>query len=74
MLELRGASYRYAGYARQVLHDVLSYAVQEGFAIQGLIKSPLLGPKGNTEFLVWLGEKETEVDLDLLLLVESVLH
>jgi 23S rRNA (cytidine1920-2'-O)/16S rRNA (cytidine1409-2'-O)-methyltransferase len=39
---------------RQVLTDVLHYAVQEGFAVQGLIKSPLLGPKGNAEFLVWL--------------------
>jgi 23S rRNA (cytidine1920-2'-O)/16S rRNA (cytidine1409-2'-O)-methyltransferase len=39
---------------RQVLLDVLNYAQQGGFAIQGLIKSPLLGPKGNTEFLVWL--------------------
>ena len=36
------------------LLDVLNYAVQENFAIQGLIKSPLLGPKGNAEFLVWL--------------------
>ena len=39
---------------RQVLVDVLTYAQQEGFSIQGLIKSPLLGPKGNAEFLVWL--------------------
>lgn len=39
---------------RQVLTDVLSYANEEGFAIRGLIKSPLLGPKGNAEFLVWL--------------------
>lgn len=39
---------------RQVLTDVLNYAHQDGFAIQGLIKSPLLGPKGNAEFLVWL--------------------
>lgn len=37
-----------------VLLDVLSYAKQEGFGLRGLIKSPLLGPKGNTEFLVWL--------------------
>jgi 23S rRNA (cytidine1920-2'-O)/16S rRNA (cytidine1409-2'-O)-methyltransferase len=41
---------------RQVLIDVLSYALQQGFAIQGLIKSPLLGPKGNAEFLVWLNQ------------------
>ncbi|HMB23432.1 MAG: TlyA family RNA methyltransferase [Chloroflexota bacterium] len=51
---------------RQVLLDVLGYAQKEGFQIRGLIKSPLLGPKGNAEFLVWLGGKETEVDLALL--------
>jgi 23S rRNA (cytidine1920-2'-O)/16S rRNA (cytidine1409-2'-O)-methyltransferase len=39
---------------RQVLLDVLSYAKNEGFSLRGLIKSPLLGPKGNAEFLVWL--------------------
>ena len=39
---------------RQVLLDVLSFAQQEGFGLRGLIKSPLLGPKGNAEFLVWL--------------------
>ena len=39
---------------RQVLLDILSFAQQEGFSLRGLIKSPLLGPKGNTEFLVWL--------------------
>lgn len=39
---------------RQVLLDVLSYAKNEGFGLRGLIKSPLLGPKGNAEFLVWL--------------------
>lgn len=39
---------------RQVLTDVLNYAKEEGFVIQGLIRSPLLGPKGNAEFLVRL--------------------
>ncbi len=39
---------------RQVLMDVLSFAQGEGFSVRGLIKSPLLGPKGNAEFLVWL--------------------
>ncbi|MBN2118235.1 MAG: TlyA family RNA methyltransferase [Anaerolineales bacterium] len=51
---------------RQVLLDILGFAQKERFQIRGLIKSPLLGPKGNTEFLVWLGEQETEVDIDLL--------
>jgi 23S rRNA (cytidine1920-2'-O)/16S rRNA (cytidine1409-2'-O)-methyltransferase len=39
---------------RQVLLDVLSFAKGAGFGLRGLIKSPLLGPKGNAEFLVWL--------------------
>lgn len=39
---------------RQVLLDVLIFAEAEGFQIRGLIRSPLLGPKGNTEFLAWL--------------------
>ena len=39
---------------RQVLEDVLAFAVGEGFAMLGLIRSPLLGPKGNTEFLAHL--------------------
>jgi 23S rRNA (cytidine1920-2'-O)/16S rRNA (cytidine1409-2'-O)-methyltransferase len=51
---------------RQVLLDVLGFAQREGFQIRGLIKSPLLGPKGNAEFLVWLGEQESEIDIQLL--------
>ncbi len=39
---------------RQVLAEVLDFALQEGFGVTGLIRSPLLGPKGNVEFLVRL--------------------
>ena len=39
---------------RQVLMEVLGYAVGAGWQVRGLIASPLLGPKGNREFLVWL--------------------
>ncbi len=39
---------------RKVLKEVLTEAVNEEYAITGLIRSPLLGPKGNTEFLVHL--------------------
>jgi 23S rRNA (cytidine1920-2'-O)/16S rRNA (cytidine1409-2'-O)-methyltransferase len=49
---------------KQVLLDVLSFAQKERFHIHGLIKSPLLGPKGNAEFLVWLGGKDTEVNIN----------
>src|SRR5687767_9079347 len=39
---------------KQVLLDVLGFAQTEGLHIRGLIKSPLLGPKGNAEFLACL--------------------
>lgn len=38
---------------RAVLDDVLRFAQAEGFAVRGLMRSPLLGPKGNVEFLAW---------------------
>jgi 23S rRNA (cytidine1920-2'-O)/16S rRNA (cytidine1409-2'-O)-methyltransferase len=40
---------------RAVLTDVLTFAEAEGFGVRGLIRSPRLGPKGNVEFLAWLG-------------------
>ena len=56
---------------RQVLLDVLTFAQSEGWGIRGLIRSPLLGPKGNVEFLVWLGLGETSVEISVL--VDAVL-
>ena len=59
---------------KQVLLDVLGFAQKEGFQIQGLIKSPLLGPKGNAEFLAWLDPLPAELELkDLLQMIERVL-
>jgi 23S rRNA (cytidine1920-2'-O)/16S rRNA (cytidine1409-2'-O)-methyltransferase len=66
---------------KQVLVDVLSFAQEERFSVRGLIKSPLLGPKGNAEFLVWLNQAHPEFDrraaesgsVDVHPLVESVL-
>ena len=39
---------------RQVLQDMLAFAQLTGYGVRGLIRSPLLGPKGNAEFLAWL--------------------
>jgi len=59
---------------KQVLLDVLGFAQKEGFQIQGLIKSPLLGPKGNAEFLAWLNPWPAELERkDLLEIIERVL-
>ena len=58
---------------KQVLVDVLTFAQGEGFQIRGLIKSPLLGPKGNAEFVVWLNETPNEWSESIHDVVEQVL-
>jgi len=45
---------RDAAIHRQVLLEVLAFARQQGYGLGGLLRSPLLGPKGNVEFLAWL--------------------
>lgn len=45
---------RDASVHQKVVKEILEAAENEGYAITGLIRSPLLGPKGNTEFLVHL--------------------
>ena len=52
---------------RRVVEEVLSYAQGLGFGVRGLIRSPLLGPKGNTEFLTWLDLQKSTFDLTRLL-------
>lgn len=56
---------------RRVLQEVLAFVRAQGLGIRGVIRSPLLGPKGNTEFLAWLDFQPDSVDIDLL--VRSVL-
>lgn len=63
---------------RSVLLTVLEAARQEGFAVEGLTRSPLLGPAGNTEFLALLRSAETTQatttsDADLRAMIDSVI-
>jgi 23S rRNA (cytidine1920-2'-O)/16S rRNA (cytidine1409-2'-O)-methyltransferase len=59
---------------KQVLLDILGFAQGQGFQVRGLIKSPLLGPKGNAEFLTWLNPRPVEAEIeDLSQMVEHVL-
>jgi len=57
---------------RQVLEDILSFTLDEGYEIKGLIRSPLLGPKGNTEFLVHL-QYPAEISESIETLITSVI-
>ena len=57
---------------RAVLTEVLSFAQKEGLNLHGLIKSPLTGPKGNIEFLTWLGV-DGEVLKDVTELIDGAM-
>jgi len=50
----KGGVVRNVAVHRRVLEEVLASAAACGFTPRGLIRSPLLGPAGNTEFLAWL--------------------
>jgi 23S rRNA (cytidine1920-2'-O)/16S rRNA (cytidine1409-2'-O)-methyltransferase len=53
---------------RRVLEEVLTFAQENGFSVSGLIRSPVLGPKGNVEFLAWLGTTGESI------LLEDAIH
>jgi len=55
-----------------VLTDVLTFAQGQGFGVRGLMRSPLLGPKGNVEFLAWLEVGDAE-RTDIPVLVQGVM-
>ncbi|MCC6628235.1 MAG: TlyA family RNA methyltransferase [Chloroflexi bacterium] len=50
----RGGVVRDPAIHRRVLGEVVAYARAAGFGIGGLTTSPLRGPAGNVEFLIWL--------------------
>ena len=59
-----------------VLRDILNAALAGGFNVLGLIRSPLKGPAGNIEFLVYLGltpRLDSEPLLDLEALISAAL-
>jgi 23S rRNA (cytidine1920-2'-O)/16S rRNA (cytidine1409-2'-O)-methyltransferase len=57
---------------KAVLTDVLTFAQGQGFTVRGLVRSPVLGPKGNVEFLAWMGVGE--LGLDIASLVDVCSH
>jgi 23S rRNA (cytidine1920-2'-O)/16S rRNA (cytidine1409-2'-O)-methyltransferase len=53
---------------QRVLSEVLPFADAQGFSVRGLLRSPIMGPKGNVEFLLWmdLGEEASPDIPDLI--------
>lgn len=59
---------------RRVLTEVLTFAIEQGLNVKGLIPSPLLGPKGNVEFLVWLAVGARDQSVKLEPIIEEALR
>jgi 23S rRNA (cytidine1920-2'-O)/16S rRNA (cytidine1409-2'-O)-methyltransferase len=57
---------------RRVLEEVLTFTLAQGFAVRGLIRSPLKGPAGNIEFLAWLTWGDSSPYPTLSSLIQSV--
>ena len=49
---------------RRVLDETIALAASLGLTVAGLIASPLLGPAGNVEFLIWLRRKDVDTGGD----------
>ena len=57
---------------KAILLDVLTFAQGQCLCVRGLLRSPVLGPKGNVEFLAWLGVGEAG-ETDVAFLVQQIL-
>ncbi|MBD5475581.1 MAG: TlyA family RNA methyltransferase [Lachnospiraceae bacterium] len=55
---------------REVVHKVVDFADLIGFEVRGLTYSPVKGPEGNIEYLVWL-EKRADISEDVTAMTES---
>ncbi|MGH2531332.1 MAG: TlyA family RNA methyltransferase [Thermomicrobiales bacterium] len=63
----KGGVVRSAEVHRKVLSNVIDAAAEAGFGIQNLTRSPLLGPKGNVEFLAHLKRGDGVADVEGLI-------
>ena len=55
------------GVHREVVHDILDFCREHQLSCQGLDYSPIRGPEGNIEFLLWLKNSDNnalETDVD----------
>ena len=59
---------------KQVIHLVWEYAKQIGFSVCGLDFSPIKGPEGNIEYLIYLKKEAEEFSLDVDTLIETVVN
>ena len=61
---------REPGVHEEVVHRIVDYADMIGFLVRGLTYSPIKGPEGNIEYLMWL-EKRQEISEEIRNLSEK---
>ncbi len=54
----RGGIVRDPAVHREVVERITAFCVQSGWAVRGVIESPILGTDGNKEFLAWVQRPE----------------
>ncbi len=54
----KGGVVKEAAYQIEAIESVINCAYAKNFEINGLIASPLVGPAGNHEYLIWLSNKK----------------
>lgn len=59
---------------RRVLEGVIHAAQGEAFAMRGLIPSPVRGPAGNVEFLLWLATDPPHTEIDVAAQIETAIR
>lgn len=63
----KGGVVRDTSVHRRVLHEALAHAGEISLHPHGLIRSPLVGPAGNIEFLVWLSGEPSGGDIKAMI-------
>jgi 23S rRNA (cytidine1920-2'-O)/16S rRNA (cytidine1409-2'-O)-methyltransferase len=58
---------------REVLERVLLFAAETGWTVRGLTRSPIRGPAGNVEFLVYL-DKGSAARIDVEAAVDNAMR
>ena len=69
----KGGVVRETSVHRLVLHRVIESALGEGWTLRGLTPSPITGPKGNIEFLVWFDHSQPVGETLLTTVIDAVL-
>ena len=62
----KGGVVRDAKIHEQVCCKILSFAQSLGFSVKGLEESPIMGPKGNREFLLYLQKSGEQLSASAL--------